>query len=51
MKSKLISRVAALLAATLSVVIAGLLLVPIFAGAQVTGESAGHPEPTIVHAV
>src|ERR1700676_514332 len=48
MKSKLISRVAALLAATLSVVIAGLLLVPIFAGAQVTGESAGHPEPTIV---
>src|SRR6202790_4605923 len=48
MKSKLISRVAALLAATLSVVIAGLLLVPIFAGAQVTGESAGYPEPTIV---
>ena len=48
MKSKLISRAAALLTATLSVVIAGLLLVPIFAGAQVTGASADHPEPTIV---
>ena len=51
MKRKLISRVVALLAATLSVVIAGLLLVPVFAGAQVRhtgGERPYGPKPTIV---
>src|ERR1700722_17829790 len=51
MKRKLISRVVALLGATLSVVIAGLLLVPVFAGAHVRptgGERADSPKPTIV---
>src|ERR1700722_1798648 len=51
MKRKLISRVVALLGATLSVVIAGLLLVPVFAGAHVPppgGERADSPKPTIV---
>jgi hypothetical protein len=35
MKRKVVSGVAALLAATLSVVVAALLVVPVFAGAQV----------------
>ena len=35
MKSKVVSRIAALLAAALSVVVASLLVVPVFAGAQV----------------
>jgi pimeloyl-ACP methyl ester carboxylesterase len=51
MKSKLISRVAALLVATLSVLIATLLVLPTFAGAQVghlTGDRTNGPEPTIV---
>jgi pimeloyl-ACP methyl ester carboxylesterase len=51
MKSKVISRVAALFAATLSVVIAALLVAPVFAGAQVrhlTVERADSPEPTVV---
>src|SRR5580700_5889792 len=51
MKSKVISRGAALLAATLSVVVAALLVVPVFAGAQVRhlrGERADGPKPTIV---
>jgi pimeloyl-ACP methyl ester carboxylesterase len=51
MKSKVISRIAALFAATLSVVVAALLVVPAFASAQVrhvSGERADGPEPTIV---
>jgi pimeloyl-ACP methyl ester carboxylesterase len=52
MKRKVISRVGALLAATLSVIVAGLLLVPVFAGAQQvkhrTVELAYGPKPTVV---
>lgn len=51
MKSKMISGVAALFAATLSVVIASLLVVPVSAGAQVrhlAEERADQPKPTIV---
>src|SRR5580693_10302508 len=51
MKSKVISGVVALLAATLSVVVAALLVVPVFAGAQVRhlrGERADGPKPTVV---
>jgi pimeloyl-ACP methyl ester carboxylesterase len=51
MKSKVKSRVAALIAAMLSVVVAALLVVPGFAGAQVrypTGQRADSPKPTVV---
>jgi pimeloyl-ACP methyl ester carboxylesterase len=51
MKSKLISRVAALIAATLSVLIATLLVVPTLASAQgqhLTGDRTDSPQPTIV---
>ena len=51
MRNKLISGVAALFAAALSVVVASLLVVPIFAGAQVrhvSGERPASPKPTIV---
>jgi pimeloyl-ACP methyl ester carboxylesterase len=51
MKSKVISGVVALLAATLSVVVAALLVVPLLAGAQarhLAGERADSPKPTIV---
>jgi pimeloyl-ACP methyl ester carboxylesterase len=51
MKSKVISRIAALFAAALSVVVASLLVVPVFANAQgrhVPGERADRPKPTIV---
>ena len=52
MKMKVISRVGALLTATLSVAVAGLLLVPVFASAQQVGhrtvELAYGPKPTIV---
>src|SRR5579859_2175483 len=51
MKSKVVPGVAALLAATLSLVVAALLVVPVFAGAQVRhlrGERANDIKPTIV---
>jgi len=51
MKSKVISRVAALIAATLSVVIAALLVAPTFAGAQAGPRAVEHADslkPTIV---
>jgi pimeloyl-ACP methyl ester carboxylesterase len=51
MKHKVIARVAALIAATLSVVIAALLVAPTFAGAQarqLAVEHANSPKPTIV---
>src|ERR1700722_1344956 len=51
MKTKVISRVPALIVAALSVVIAALLVVPGFAGAQATHptrEWANSPKPTIV---
>jgi pimeloyl-ACP methyl ester carboxylesterase len=51
MKRKLVSRVAGLLVATLSVVVATLLVVPIIAGAQVrhvSGERSAGSRPTIV---
>ena len=52
MKVKVISRIGALLTATLSVAVAGLLLVPVFASAQQVGhrtvELAYGPKPTIV---
>jgi pimeloyl-ACP methyl ester carboxylesterase len=51
MKSKVISRVGAFFAAAFSVVVASLLVVPVFASAQgrhVPGERADRPKPTIV---
>ena len=51
MKSKVISRIAAVFAAALSVVVASLLVVPVFASAQGRhdpGERADRPKPTIV---
>jgi pimeloyl-ACP methyl ester carboxylesterase len=50
-KSKAIRRLAAFMAATLSVVIGGLLVAPTFAGAQarqLSGERLGSPKPTVV---
>src|ERR1700683_868073 len=50
-KSKAIRRLAAFMAATLSVVIGGLLVAPAFAGAQarqLSGERLGSPKPTVV---
>jgi pimeloyl-ACP methyl ester carboxylesterase len=50
-KSQLITRVGALVAATLTVVIAAQLVAPIFAGAEGRSHSGGHatgPQPTIV---
>jgi pimeloyl-ACP methyl ester carboxylesterase len=51
MKKKVMAGVAALFAAALSVVVASLLIVPVFAGAQVRHVAWGHPygpRPTIV---
>ena len=51
MKSKVISRIAAVFAAALSVVVALLLVVPVFASAQerhVSGERTDGARPTIV---
>ena len=51
MKSKVIWRIAAVFAAALSVVVASLLVVPVFASAQVrhvSGERADGAKPTIV---